>query len=297
MTSERISQFSNPVEWRSGYRIAPGLRAELPARAGRAFVTLVTNTDYLPGVEALVRSLRLSGTDADIAVMHRHVPAEGLARLRALGARLIEAELLPTSEGFDARHSREAVHARAAFTRGSKPDFHTPLDNFVKLRLWQLDYARCVFIDADAVVLRPVDKLFDFPEFCAAPNVYDGLDGFHRMNSGVFTARPDAETFRRMLLRLDRPGLFWPRTDQTFLQEYFPDWHGLPIQYNLLQYVWLNLPGLWNWDNIHILHFQYEKPWERHAKSTVLAPLIAVWRQIADGGPIPDLSAQQRPAA
>lgn len=297
MTSERISQFSHPVEWRSGYRIAPGLRAELPARAERAFVTLVTNADYLPGAEALVRSLRLSGTGADIAVMHRHIPAEGLARLRALGARLIEAELLPTSEGFDALHAREALHARAAFTRGGKPDFHTPLDNFVKLRLWQLDYARCVFIDADAVVLRPVDKLFDFPEFCAAPNVYDGLDGFHRMNSGVFTARPDAETFRRMLARLDRPGLFWPRTDQTFLQDYFPDWHGLPIQYNLLQYVWMNLPDLWSWDNIHILHFQYEKPWEDHAKSAALAPLISLWRQIAEGGPVPDLAAQQRPAA
>ena len=117
------------------------------------------------------------------------------------------------------------------------------------------------------------------------------------MNSGVFTARPDADTFRRMLARLDRPGLFWPRTDQTFLQEYFPDWHGLPIQYNLLQYVWMNLPDLWSWENIHILHFQYEKPWEDHAKSAALAPLIALWRQIAEGGPIPDLAAQQRPAA
>ncbi|AUH35464.1 glycosyl transferase [Paracoccus tegillarcae] len=277
--------------------MAPGLRAELPARAERAFVTLVTNNDYLPGAEALIRSLRLSGTGADIAVMHRHVPADGLARLRALGARLIAADLLPTSAEFDGIHARDALHRRAAFTRGGKPDFHTPLDNFVKLRLWQLDYARCVFIDADALVLRPVDKLFDFPEFCAAPNVYDGLDGFHRMNSGVFTARPDPETFRLMLARLDRPGQFWARTDQSFLQDFFPDWHGLPIQYNLLQYVWMNLPALWNWRDIHILHYQYEKPWQDHDKAQALAPLIQLWRQIAAGEPIPDLTQQRRPAA
>ena len=297
MTSQRITPIGNPAPARGSYRVAPGLRAELPARAERAFVTLVTNSDYLPGAEALIRSLRLSGTGADIAVMHRHIAAEGLDRMRALGARLIEADPLPTSDEFNTAHARDALHARAAFTRGTKPDFHSPLDNFIKLRLWQLDYARCVFIDADAIVLRPVDKLFDFPEFCAAPNVYDGLDGFHRMNSGVFTARPDPETFRRMLARLDRPGQFWRRTDQSFLQDFFPDWHGLPIQYNLLQYVWLNLPDLWSWDDIHILHYQYEKPWQQHEHAQALAPLIQLWQQIAAGGPVPDLSGLLRPAA
>ncbi|MDP0928419.1 glycosyltransferase [Paracoccus onubensis] len=262
-----------------------------------AYVTLVSNPDYLPGAEALLRSLRLTGTRADLVVMHRGLTPAHLARLRALGARLIAADLLPTSAGFDTTHARDALHKRAAFTRGGKPDFHTPLDNFVKLRLWQLDYERCVFIDADAVVLRPVDKLFELPEFCAAPNVYDGLDGFHRMNSGVFTACPDPRTFRDMLARLDRPGVFWRRTDQTFLQDYFPDWHGLSVHHNMLQYVWFKMPELWSWDDIRILHFQYEKPWQDHDKTHLLRPLIELWRAIAAGQPVPDLAAQARPAA
>ncbi|MBM3606426.1 MAG: glycosyl transferase, partial [Alphaproteobacteria bacterium] len=203
-----------------------GLTPDTPAATDRAFVTLVSNPDYLPGAEALLRSLRLTGTGADLVVMHRGLDEAQLARLRRHGARLVRADLLPTSVQFDEAHARDALHARANFTRGTKPDFHTPLENFVKLRLWQLDYDRCVFIDADALVLRPVDKLFDMPEFCAAPNVYDGLDGFHRMNSGVFTARPHPDTYRRMLTHLDRPGVFWRRTDQTFLQDFFPDWHG-----------------------------------------------------------------------
>src|SRR5690606_28346619 len=221
MDSPRMTS-RQPSFLREAARPLPrGLAAEAPPRMDHAYVTLVSNPDYLPGAEALLRSLRLTGTRADLVVMHRGLTPAHLARLRALGARLIAADLLPTSAGFDTTHARDALHKRAAFTRGGKPDFHTPLDNFVKLRLWQLDYERCVFIDADAVVLRPVDKLFELPEFCAAPNVYDGLDGFHRMNSGVFTACPDPRTFRDMLARLDRPGVFWRRTDQTFLQDYF----------------------------------------------------------------------------
>lgn len=297
MDSPRMTS-RQPSFLREAARPLPrGLAAEAPPRMDHAYVTLVSNPDYLPGAEALLRSLRLTGTRADLVVMHRGLTPAHLARLRALGARLIAADLLPTSAGFDTTHARDALHKRAAFTRGGKPDFHTPLDNFVKLRLWQLDYERCVFIDADAVVLRPVDKLFELPEFCAAPNVYDGLDGFHRMNSGVFTARPDPRTFRDMLARLDRPGMFWRRTDQTFLQDYFPDWHGLSVHHNMLQYVWFKMPELWSWDDIRILHFQYEKPWQDHDKTHLLRPLIELWRAIAAGQPVPDLAAQARPAA
>ena len=296
MDNNRISPL-HPASKRGAQTLPDGLLADSSARSDHAFVTLVSNSAYLPGAEALLKSLALTKTPADLVVMHRGLEEPQLTRLRALGARLVAADLLPTSQAFDQTHAREALHARAAYTRGGKPAFHTPLDNFIKLRLWQLDYERCVFIDADAIVLRPVDKLFQLPEFCAAPNVYDGLDGFHRMNSGVFTARPDPATYRDMLDRLDKPGVFWRRTDQTFLQDYFPDWHGLSIHHNMLQYVWFKMPELWSWDDIRILHFQYEKPWSDHDKVDLLRPLIDLWKAIAKGQPVPDLSAQVRPAA
>lgn len=268
--------------------ILQGLQPDRPARSDRAFVTLVTNADYARGARALLRSIVLSGTEADICVLHTDVAAAHLAPLSALGARLVRCELLPTSPAFNATHAREALHGRAAFTKGEKPPFHTPLDNFAKLRLWQLDYARVVFVDADALVLQNVDKLFDYPEFCAAPNVYESLADFHRMNSGVFTARPSQATFQDMLARLDVPGVFWRRTDQSFLQDYFPDWHGLPVFCNMLQYVWFAMPQLWRWRDIKVLHFQYEKPWQDHAKADQLRPLIELWRAYAEGGPVPD---------
>ena len=65
-----------------------------------------------------------------------------------------------------------------------------------------------------------------------------------------------------MLARLDTPGAFWKRTDQTFLEAFFPDWQGLPVYDNLLQYVWFNLPDLWDWNLARVIHYQYEKPWQ-----------------------------------
>src|SRR5262245_7917270 len=241
-----------------------------------AYVTLVTNRDYAAGALALTRSLRLTGTKADIVVLHTGAVAENdLAPIVALGVRPVRAELLPTSDAFNERHQRARLHALAPFTKGEKPAFHTPLDNFVKLRLWQLsEYDKCVFIDADALVLKNIDRLFEYPEFSAAPNVYETLGDFHRLNSGVFAARPSAATFERMLTMLDRPDAFWKRTDQTFLQTFFPDWHGLPVFDNMLQYVWFNLPELWDWKSISVLHYQYEKPWEpNHPKAERLQPL------------------------
>ena len=211
-----------------------GLHPQGKARSDRAFVTLATNADYATGAAALLRSLRRTGTTADLVLMYTDLPPETVHGLCTPGVRAVHVDLLPTSSDFNALHARDKLHGAAPFTKGDKPPFHTPLDNFAKLRLWQLDYARVVFIDADAIVLQNIDRLFDDPEFSAAPNVYESLSDFHRLNSGVFTARPDPATFAAMLARLDQPGQFWRRTDQTFLETHFTNWYGLSVFDNML---------------------------------------------------------------
>jgi alpha-N-acetylglucosamine transferase len=275
-----------------------GFAPSPPAAAPHAFVTLVTNADYALGARALLRSIRLTRTPADIVVLHTGgVETAALEPLIEFDCRLIGTELLPVSDEFNGRHARRNVHEQAPFTKGRKPDFHSPLDNFCKLRLWQLvEYERCVFVDADAIVLRNIDKLFRYPEFSAAPNVYESLADFHRLNSGVFVAEPSLATFEKMLVALDQPGAFWPRTDQSFLQSFFPDWHGLPVTMNMLQYVWFNLPALWDWRSIGVVHYQYEKPWEKdHPRAEALRPLIDLWHAYLTGENIPDLAALDNP--
>lgn len=263
-----------------------------------AYITLVTNADYAMGATALARSLRITHTTADIVVLHTGGITEAdLDPLRTLCCRLLPVEHLPLSDAFNERHARGQLHAAAPFTKGRKPLFHSPLDNFCKLRLWELtEYTTCVFIDADAIVLRNIDRLFAYPEFSAAPNVYESLADFHRMNSGVFVAKPSKETFGAMLERLDQPEILWKRTDQTFLQAFFPEWHGLPVYFNMLQYVWFTMPALWDWNSISVLHYQYEKPWETdHPKAESLRPLIDLWQAFYSGKDVPDISAMANP--
>jgi alpha-N-acetylglucosamine transferase len=255
----------------------------------RAYVTLVTNEDYGLGALALARSLKRAGSSFPLVVLAT-VGAGRLDELEAEGCRIVEAAPLPLSTAFRERHARAALHGAAPFAKGEKPAFHDPLDNFAKLRLWELaEYERVVFLDADTIVVRNIDRLLDYPEFCAAPNLYETLGVLHRLNSGVFVADPNAATFERMLERLDAPGAFWRRTDQTFLEHFWPDWHGLPYVYNTLQYVYFNLPELWHWPQIRVVHYQYEKPWQAlHPKRDRLGPVIDLWWRMLEGRELPD---------
>lgn len=265
-----------------------------------AYVTLVTNDDYASAAVALVRSLALTATRADLVVMYTGaVSADALSDCVALGAKAHPVELIDTSRGFNERHQRDRLHGAAPFTKGNKPAFHTPLDNFAKLRLWEMaHYDNVTFLDADTIVLRNIDRLFDYPEFCAAPNVYESVADFHRLNSGVFSAKPSTETFAKMMEALDKPDAFWRRTDQTFLETFFPDWHGLPVTFNMLQYVWFNMPALWNWRSVKVVHYQYEKPWQKdHPKAEKLQPLIDLWWAYRSGENMPVIDSLANPGA
>lgn len=268
--------------------------------ANYAYVTLVSNDNYVKAATALVRSINYSETKADIVILYTGTVSKHLmVGLSQLGAKIRLVSHLPTSHEFNLRHQRETLHAQSPFLKGEKPPFHTPLDNFIKLRVWELDeYERIIFIDADTLVIRNIDKLFAYPEFSAAPNVYETVADFHRLNSGVFVATPSKETFDNMIKALDQPDAYWRRTDQSFLEHYFPDWHGLPVFYNMLQYVWFNLPELWDWKSVHVVHYQYEKPWQNnHPKSSQLQVLIDLWKAYYEGSDIPNLDELPAPTS
>jgi glycogenin glucosyltransferase len=81
-----------------------------------------------------------------------------------------------------------------------------------KLFAWKLtQYRKAVFIDADCLVIRNVDELFERDELSAAPDV-GWVDLF---NSGVFVLRPSDDTFAALMQFAERHGSFdgvWPKT-------------------------------------------------------------------------------------
>lgn len=67
---------------------------------------------------------------------------------------------------------------------------------FTKLHCWRLiQFTKCVFLDADCLVLKNIDDLFQRDEFSAAADV-GWPDCF---NSGVFVYKPSLNTYLQLL--------------------------------------------------------------------------------------------------
>ncbi|NXX51013.1 GLYG2 protein, partial [Tricholaema leucomelas] len=106
---------------------------------------------------------------------------------------------------------------------------------FTKLHCWTLThYSKCVFMDADTLVLCNIDELFDREEFSAAPDS-GWPDCF---NSGVFVFRPSLKTYNLLLQFAAEHGSF-DGGDQGLLNSFFSNWatadigKHLPFLYNL----------------------------------------------------------------
>jgi glycogenin glucosyltransferase len=139
---------------------------------------------------------------------------------------------------------------------------------FTKLRAWDLtDLDKVVLLDADTIVLRNIDDLFERPEFAAAPDFFLP----DRFNSGVMVLKPSAAVFRAMLDRLASASSY-DGGDQGFLNRFYPDWYAmpvanrLPIGYNVHHFVfqflcaheYLKQTVL---HEIRVVHYTLQKPW------------------------------------
>ena len=144
-----------------------------------AYVTTLCGGDaYLPGVEVLGRSLMASGTrEARLAMVTPDVSTEARRRLQAQGWVLVDVDPIenPTPE-------TGQLYPRFAKT-------------FTKLRAFGLAYpSKVVLLDADTVVLRNIDDLFERPSFAAAPDFFLP----DRFNSGVMVVEPSPALFAQI---------------------------------------------------------------------------------------------------
>jgi len=216
-----------------------------------AYVTLLSGGDaYLPGVEVLGRSLEQTGSTIPRLVLTTpDVGQEARERMWNRGWQIRPVDPIP------APPSREAIYAR--FAR-----------SYTKLRAFDLpDVEKVVFLDADTVVLRNVDELFDRPVIAAAPDFFMP----DRFNSGVMVIEPSHELFARLIAALaELPS--YDGGDQGLLNSFFPDWWAMPVAhrlgaaYNMHHFVFQFLvahPGLRKrlLDEIKIVHYTLQKPW------------------------------------
>ncbi|XP_075169346.1 glycogenin 1 isoform X2 [Haematobia irritans] len=222
-----------------------------------AWVTLTTNDTYSLGALVLAHSLRRAGTVHQLAVLVTPGVSESMReKLRDVYNVVQEVNVMDSQDS-------------ANLALLSRPELGV---TFTKLHCWRLvQFEKCVFLDADTLVLQNCDELFEREEFSAAPDV-SWPDCF---NSGVFVYKPSQATFDKIVEFAVKYGSF-DGGDQGLLNQYFSDWatsdtrKRLPFLYNVTAYAsYCYLPAFKQFrDKIKILHFAGKmKPWLIHFNS------------------------------
>uniref|UniRef100_A0A1I8ASF2 glycogenin glucosyltransferase n=1 Tax=Steinernema glaseri TaxID=37863 RepID=A0A1I8ASF2_9BILA len=216
-----------------------------------AWVTLATNDGYAMGALVLAHSLKAVHT---VHQLHCMVTSQVSDAVRDnLCAVFDQVSLVNVLD------SNDDVN----LTLIGRPDLGV---TFTKLHCWRLtQYEKCVFLDADVLVLQNSDELFERPEFAAAADI--GWPDY--FNSGVFVFKPSVETYRRLLEFAVSDGSF-DGGDQGLLNQFFANWrdmdasHRLPFIYNMTAGAIYSYAAAYKRQgaNVKIVHFiGAEKPW------------------------------------
>ncbi|XP_044249147.1 glycogenin-1 isoform X1 [Drosophila takahashii] len=216
-----------------------------------AWVTLTTNDTYSLGALVLAHSLKRAKTAHQLAVLVTPTVSQAMRdRLKEVYNVVQEVNVLDSQDA-----ANLALLAR--------PELGV---TFTKLHCWRLvQFEKCVFLDADTLVLQNCDELFEREELSASPDV-SWPDCF---NSGVFVFKPSVDTFGQITKFAVKNGSF-DGGDQGLLNQFFADWatadikKHLPFVYNVTAYAsYCYLPAFKQFrDKIKILHFAGKlKPW------------------------------------
>ncbi|XP_068928958.1 glycogenin-2 isoform X2 [Petaurus breviceps papuanus] len=186
----------------------------------QAFVTLATNDVYCQGALVLGQSLKNHRLTRKLVIL---ITSQVSGLLRDVLYKVFDEVIEVNLEDSD-----DYIHLALL----KRPELGV---TFTKLHCWTLiHYSKCVFMDADTLVLCNIDELFDREELSAAPDS-GWPDCF---NSGVFVFRPSLETHSLLMQHAVEHGSF-DGADQGLLNSFFSNWatsdihKHLPFLYNL----------------------------------------------------------------
>ncbi|NWT42220.1 GLYG protein, partial [Chroicocephalus maculipennis] len=156
----------------------------------QSFVTLATNDSYVKGALVLGSSLQQYRTTRKLTALITPQVSDPMRRV--LEKVFDEVILVNVLDSGDSAH----------LALMKRPELGVTL---TKLHCWELtQFSKCVFMDADTMVLSNIDELFEREELSAAPDP-GWPDCF---NSGVFVYRPSIETYNQLLQFATENGSF-----------------------------------------------------------------------------------------
>lgn len=231
-----------------------------------AYVTLLLNSDYLPGTLTLAQSIKETGSTIPIILLFSklNINDEVYDILNKSGYfnRLIDIDqyLLTSRNEFELKDLLK--RSDLSFT-------------LTKLNIWKLiDYDKLVYLDSDIIVVKNLDHLFN-QDLQVGDILASSDSGWPDIfNSGLFVIKPDLSVFDQLMKFYQNTNSF-DGADQGLLNEFFNlqslktggNWIRLPFTYNCtLNSNYEYLPAMLRFkDSINVFHFiGVIKPWKNH---------------------------------
>ncbi|KAK9356450.1 nucleotide-diphospho-sugar transferase [Lipomyces doorenjongii] len=230
----------------------------------KTYLTLLLTDTYLPGVLALAKALRYSGTIHTLAIL---IVPDALSPSTVAAVEVAYDDVI--------RVPAIANPAPGNLFALGRPDLY---QSFTKILAWnQTQYKRIVYLDADTLPLTNIDDLFDSDGSTAACPDAGWPDAF---NSGVIVLTPSHSDFLGLYALADS-GESFDGGDQGLLNAYFgSSWTRLPFLYNVTpttgyQYA----PAFHKFSrDVKVVHFiGTPKPWQQDKPSAPESIAVPEW--------------------
>jgi inositol 3-alpha-galactosyltransferase len=269
-----------------------------------AYITLLTRDSYLIGVQCLYRSLQSVQSKHPLIVMYtpETLTPHAASTLQAEGC--IMRPVKPYLPAVD--HS---LYKNACYS-----------DCWTKLLMWEIEeYDLLVYLDADMLVLKNIDHLFQLPQLAALPSsehsplplpvlwaVPDCAAGRETeeeraqcsllpqnlkingknsyFNAGMFIFAPSTAQLHKFHQTLSSGTCpIQGYAEQDFLNHYFQDtWKPLSTLFNLQKGIRGHHPELWVPEEAFIIHYTDCKPWHGrdHPENLEYREIVNWWWDI-----------------
>lgn len=241
--------------------------AQLSPTDKRAVVSTLYSDSFAIATAVLGHSTRAANVTARLILpyLSTRISPHALCITRAVGWEPLTVPFIPPP------HDGKGIH-------------HRFKDQYTKLNIWALDklgVESVVYLDADTLVRRNFDELFDLPfGFAAVPDVYGPGDprGFSlTFNAGVLVLRTSSMVLEDMVAKTKTAEYPLQQAEQAFLNLYYgAKAVRLPYAYNANLGIKTRSPTLYEElkREMRIVHYTMVKPFLDDARpsTTVLTP-------------------------
>ena len=229
----------------------------------KAYVTVLTNEKYIPGVMALQMALTKVNSKYPLMIIVPNNKADSLTeQMKAYGINTLDTVLAKTEIDVDIPIIEE--------------EYTYWKETFFKLVVVScIEFEKIVLLDSDMLIQHNIDQLFDEPHMSGVMAGVSVRPEWTDFNSGMLVIEPDMDIYQQLINSIipaikSRRAQGLSAGDQDVFHYMYPDWYHnkrliLSETYNCL-WGYINMVCIVEHckpNDINIIHFiGKKKPWE-----------------------------------